>query len=106
MCLLSLSSSRVKGGITKKWKKLVKIPKGGETVAALAYIGEKSRGMERSSRGIFNSLQSQENFSPFLLISWDSVRFIQTPLPPREVLSISWDLQTEVINKNNFSTVF
>ena len=76
-----------------------------EIVAALAFIGEKSRGMERSSRGIFNSLQSQENFSPFLLISWDSVRFIQTPPPPREVLSISWDLQTKVINKNNFSTV-
>ena len=34
------------------------------------------------------------------------IYFVQTPPPPREVLSISWDLQTKVINKNNFSTVF
>ena len=56
-------------------------------VAALAYIGEKSRGI-LSSRGIFNSLQSQENFSPFLLISWDSVRFVQ-PHPLHEKFSPS-----------------
>ena len=76
-----------------------------EIVSAPAFIGEKSCGIS-SSRGIFNCLQSQANFSPFLLISWDSVRFIQTPPPPREGLSISRDLQTKVINKNNFSLYF
>ena len=69
-----------------------------EIVAALAFIGEKSRGIF-SPRGIFKTFKSQENFSPFLLILWDSLRFVQTLPPPREVLSISRDLQTNFINK-------
>ena len=34
------------------------------------------------------------------------IHFVKTPPPPWEVLSILWDLQTKVINRNNFSTVF
>ena len=58
-----------------------------ETGAALAFIGEKSRGIS-SSRGIFNSLQSREKFSPFLLISWDSVN-LSRPHPLHEKFSPS-----------------
>ena len=50
--------------------------------------------------------QNGESFSPFLVISWDTVRFVQTLPPPRELLSISWDLQTKIINRSNFYTVF
>ena len=39
--------------------------------------------------------KSHESFSPFLPIFWDSSRVVQTPPPPREVLLISWDLQTK-----------
>ena len=49
--------------------------------------------------GMVRTFQNGESFSPFLLISWDSVRFVQTLPPPREVLSISWDLQTKSINR-------
>ena len=52
------------------------------------------------------TFQNGENFSPFLLISWNSVRFVQTLPPPREVLSILWDLQTKIINRHNFYSVF
>ena len=48
------------------------------------------------------TFQNGESFSPFLLISWDSVRFVQTLPPPRELLSILWDLQTKFINRPNF----
>ena len=41
--------------------------------------------------GMVCIFKSRESFSPFLLISSDSVRFVQTSPPPREVLSISWD---------------
>ena len=48
--------------------------------------------------------QSRESFSPFLLISWDSVRFVYTPPPPWDVLSISWDIQTtSTYPQENFS---
>ena len=50
----------------------------------LAFIGEKFRGI-LSSRGIFHSLQSQENFSPFHLISWD----LSSPHPFHEKFSPS-----------------
>ena len=46
-----------------------------------------------------NTFKSQENFSSFLLISWDSLKFVQTLPPPQEVLSISRDLQTNFNNK-------
>ena len=70
-----------------------------EILAALAFISEKSRGI-LSPRGIFKTFKSQENFSQFLFISWDSLRFVQTLPRPREVLSISRDLQTNFINKH------
>merc|ERR1711954_305127 len=50
--------------------------------------------------------QNGESFSPFLVILWDTLRFFQTLPPPRELLSISWDLQTKIINRPNFYTVF
>ena len=50
--------------------------------------------------------KSRESFSPFLLISWDWSRVVQTPTPPREVLPISWDLQTKNINRHYFHTEF
>ena len=56
--------------------------------------------------GYGQTFQNGESFSPFLLISWDSVRFVQTLPPPRELLSISWDLQTKFINRPNFYSVF
>ena len=56
-------------------------------VATLAYIGEKSRGI-LSPRRIFKTFKSRENFSPFLLISWNSLRFVQTlPYPLHEKFS-------------------
>ena len=42
----------------------------------------------------------------FLSISPHLVRFVQTLPPPWEVFSISWDLQTKMINKPNFYNVF
>ena len=72
-----------------------------------------SRGMPRDGEmfswmgwGMVRTFQNGESFSPFLLISWDSVRFVQTLPPPRELLSISWDLQTKIINRSDFYTVF
>ena len=60
---------------------------------------------KRSSEGggvWFTTFKSHESFSPFLLISWDSSRIVKTPSPPREVLPISWDLQTKNINRLYF----
>ena len=42
----------------------------------------------------------------FLLVLWDSLTFVQTPPPPREVVSIFWDLQTKIINRQNHYSVF
>ena len=56
--------------------------------------------------GYGQTFQNGESFSPFLLISWDLARFVQTPPPPREVLSISWELQTKFIDKHEFYSVF
>ena len=69
-----------------------------ETGAAMTFIDEKSCGIS-SSCGIFKTFKSQENFSPFHLISLDSLRFIQTLPLPREVRSILQDLQTNLINE-------
>ena len=52
------------------------------------------------------NFQNGESFSPFPLILWESVRFVQTLPPPQEVLSISWDLQAKFINRLNFSLYF
>ena len=60
----------------------------------------------RRGWGMVRNFRNGESFSPFLFISWDSVRFVQTLPPPQEVLSISWDLQTKSINRHYFYSVF
>ena len=70
-----------------------------EIVAALAFIGEKSCGISWDFQH-FQIPGEFFSFSPHLM------GFVQILPPPREVLSISWDLQTKMINKPNFYTLF
>ena len=41
--------------------------------------------------GYGQTFQNGESLSPFLLISWDSIRFVPTQPPPRDGLFILWD---------------